>query len=85
MAQRKKIRKKPVADLHINDAKIEMLSNREIIIDGCKGIVEYDENLIKLSAYDLVIGISGENILIDSFDGGVAIIRGIIGEISFTS
>lgn len=85
LARKKKERKISGPDLHLNEAKIEMLSNREIIIDGCKGVVEYDENLIKLNIGELTLGIAGDEMLIDSFDSGVAVIRGKFAEISFVS
>lgn len=83
MARKKKERKSPIPDLHLNEAKIEMLSNREIIIDGCKGVVEYGENLIMLNIGELSLGISGDEMVIDSFDSGVAIIHGKFIEIKF--
>lgn len=85
MARKKKERKVPIPDLHLNDAKIEMLSNREIIVDGCKGVVEYGENLIKLNIGELTLGIAGDEMLIESFDSGVTVIRGKLAEISFVS
>ena len=62
-----------------------MLGNREMIIDGCKGVVEYDETIIKLSLGEYVLSLSGDNLLINSFDNSVAIISGQICEISFVS
>lgn len=85
MARKKKERKVSVPDLHLNDAKIEMLSNREIIVDGCKGVVEYSENLIKLNIGELTLGIAGDEMLIESFDSGVTVIRGKLAEINFVS
>lgn len=67
------------------EPKIEMLGNREIIIDGCNGVVEYDENIIKLNTGTLVIGITGADLIIRSFDNNVAVICGKIVEISFVS
>ncbi len=85
MARKKKERKSPIPNLHFNEAKIEMLGNREIIVDGCKGVVEYTENFIKLSIGELSLGLSGDEMVIESFDGGVVIIRGKIVEINFVS
>lgn len=65
--------------------KIEMLGNKEIIVDGCKGIVEYGENLIKLNTGELVIGFVGDEMLIKSFDSDMAVITGRIAEITFVS
>lgn len=77
--------KKLVTDLFADEPKIEMLGNREMIIDGCKGVVEYEETIIKLSLGDLVLSLSGDNLLINSFDNSVAVISGQICEISFVS
>lgn len=77
--------KRIVTDLFADEPKIEMLGNREMIIDGCKGVVEYDETIIKLSLGEYVLSLSGDNLLINSFDNSVAIISGQICEISFVS
>ena len=63
----------------------EMSGNREIIIDGCKGVVEYGENLIKLNLGENVLTLSGSELVINSFDSGIAVINGQIGDISFVS
>jgi sporulation protein YqfC len=67
------------------EPKIEMAGNREIIVDGCLGVVEYGENLIKLNMGEMVMCISGDRLVINSFDSGVAVISGQIGEVSFVS
>ncbi len=69
----------------MNVPKIEMLGNKELIIDGCKGVVEYGENLIKLNAGELVISIEGDELLIKSFDSEIAVISGIFTGITFVS
>lgn len=75
----------PVPEALSPDAHIEMLGNREIIVDGCKGVVEYSENLIKLNTGELVIGFTGTDMLIKSFDCDMAVITGRIAEITFVS
>jgi hypothetical protein len=47
--------------------------------------VEYEENLIKLSLGETVLSLSGVGLVITSFDSGIAVINGQIGEISFVS
>jgi sporulation protein YqfC len=85
MARKKKERKLQIPDLYLNEAKIEMLGNREMIVDGCKGVVEYGETLIKLSLGDRVLSLSGDDLIIKSFDSSVAVINGQICDISFVS
>ncbi len=69
----------------INEPKIEILGNREIVIDGCKGVVEYGENIIKLSLGENILTLTGSELVINSFDSGIAVIIGQIGDISFIS
>lgn len=85
MARKNKERKLQMPDMLLNEAKIEMIGNREIIVDGCKGVIEYGENLIKLNIGELVLCLVGDNMIIESFDSGVAVIRGKFAEISFVS
>ena len=81
----KKQNKFTVPSIISDEPKIEMLGNREIIIDGCKGIVEYEENLIKLSLGDTLLSLAGDALVIVSFDSSIAVINGQICEISFVS
>ncbi len=75
----------PLPEMISNEPKIEMLGNREIIVDGCKGVVEYGENLIKLNTGEYVLSVLGDELIIKSFDGSVAVISGKIAEITFVS
>lgn len=75
----------PLPEALSDEPKVEMLGNREVIIDGCKGVVEYGENLIKLNTGEYVLSIVGDTLIIKSFDGSVAVISGKIAEITFVS
>lgn len=88
LSQRKKPKEKNICSC-LNccptSQSLETLGNREIIVEGCKGIAEYSENLIKLNTGTLIMGFSGEDLLIQSFDNGVAVIKGVIAEITFVT
>ncbi len=75
----------PLPEALSDQPKIEMLGNREIIVDGCRGIAEYGENLIKLNTGEYVLSIIGDEMVIKSFDSSVAVISGKIAEITFVS
>ncbi len=83
--EKNKLTKNYVSEIFIDEPKIEMLGNREMIVDGCKGVVEYGEMLIKLSLGNNVLSLSGDNLVIKSFDSSVAVISGQICDISFVS
>lgn len=87
MARRKKeknqIKNKLLSEVFADGPRIEMTGNREIIIDGCKGVVEYTENNIRLSLGENVLSLSGGNLIIQSFDNDVVIINGQISDVDF--
>ena len=89
MAHRKRDRQnsknKIFSDMFTDEPRIEMLGNREIIVDGCKGVVEYDENTIRLSLGESVLSLCGSDLVIKTFDNDIAVISGQICEISFTT
>ena len=88
LARRKReelnIKKKLLSEMITSEPRIEMTGNREIIIDGCKGVIEYTENNIRISLGESVMSISGDNLIIQSFDNDVVIITGQISDIDFT-
>lgn len=83
--EKNQLKKNLVSEFFVDEPKIEMLGNREMIVDGCKGVVEYNETLIKLSLGESVLSLSGDNLIIKSFDSSVAVISGQICDISFVS
>lgn len=72
-------------NINLIEPRLEMLSNREIIIDGCKGVIEYEENMIKLNIGKISVSIGGDGLIINSFENEVAVISGQIIEIAFLS
>ena len=81
--EKKQQKNKLLSELFADEPRIEMTGNREIIIDGCKGVVEYTENNIRISLGDNVVSLSGDDLVIQSFDNSVIIINGQISDIDF--
>ena len=74
------------ANLSKNDlaaCKIELRFNREAIIDGCRGVADYNETRICLNVDKGLIVIEGEGLSLFSFDEGSAIVRGKFDSIGF--
>lgn len=67
----------------ISGARIEMISNKEVSIDGCKGIVEYNDEYVKLRISDGVLVLIGSSLSIPVFDGPFITISGKISNIEF--
>lgn len=64
---------------------IETEGNREVIIDGCKGIMEYDDGLIKLNAGSLVVTFRGADLNIRTYSESQSMITGNIIAIEFAT
>lgn len=63
--------------------RIELFSNREAVVDGCKGIVEYYDNLIKLNIGNGTVTFSGKNMHIVSFGAEGTVITGKIDNVEY--
>ncbi len=81
--EKNQLKNKIIGEMFRDEPRIELTGNREIIIDGCKGVVEYTENNIRISLLENVLSLSGDNLLIQSFDNDVVIINGKISDIDF--
>lgn len=81
--EKNQLKNKIIGEIFRDEPRIELTGNREIIIDGCKGVVEYTENNIRISLLENVLSLSGDNLLIQSFDNDVVIINGQISDIDF--
>lgn len=67
-----------------NMPHIEMEGNREIIVDGCKGILVYETDKIKINASGVVMGVSGDELNIRAYADEQIIINGNILSMDFS-
>ena len=81
-AQRNKPRLSTVEQLH--EAHIEIEGNREFILDGCKGILEYSDERIKICTNTNAVGVAGEDLSIVSYTDEQILISGSIVSIDFS-
>lgn len=64
---------------------IETEGNREVMIDGCRGISEYDDGKISLNAGNLTITFKGTDLTLCSYSESQSMITGNIVSIEFTT
>ena len=64
-------------------AHIEMSGNREIIIEGCRGVLEYSDQRIALNTGKLTVRLCGCDMTIISMQGSQAVIKGVITCVDF--
>ena len=64
---------------------IQIADNKEIVLDGCRRVVEYNENHIKLELPSIGISIVGMQLKMRNYSIGGVIIKGQIHSITFIS
>ena len=62
---------------------IEAFSNKEIIIDGCKGVIDYSDDYIKLKLKKGSLILCGSSFYIYLFENGTINIKGELKTMEF--
>jgi len=70
-------------DFVIDGTRIEVFSNREIIVEGCLGVFEFSDTLIRINLKRGSIIVSGKSFDINGFEEETITIKGIINSIEF--
>ena len=65
--------------------QIELAGNREAVIDGCLGVLAYDEDIIRLAMKGMTATFRGRNLQIKVLTHDSAIIAGFITAVEFGS
>ncbi len=63
--------------------KLQVLGNHEVAVEGCKGVLRYEQEEICLNVGVGQLTFKGENLLIPVLERNVIQIEGCIHEISF--
>ena len=64
---------------------IELSENHEAVIEGCRGVLEYGERLIRISTGNLIVTFRGENLSMGGMDHCNAVVSGNIFSIEFSN
>jgi len=62
---------------------VELMGNRQAVIEGVKGVLGYSEHEIKLSLSDLVITVHGQGLTISGYQQEALTMSGTIAQIDF--
>lgn len=64
-------------------ARIEVSDNKRAVVEGCKGILEYDENVIRLNTGGGFVRFTGSNLCVSCLTENSAVVTGIIAAVEF--
>ena len=67
----------------ITSPNIEISGNKEIVIDGCEGVVEYSDTYIKIKLKKGVMILYGNNLNIICFENSLITLKGKIETLEF--
>ncbi|MDD4413617.1 MAG: YabP/YqfC family sporulation protein [Oscillospiraceae bacterium] len=82
--QVEKILELPIGTLS-NVVRIELIGNKRAVVDGCQGIVEYSDELIRLQTGSGMVRFSGSLLSISNLTEDSAIIEGNILALEYLS
>lgn len=64
---------------------IELRGNREALIEGCKGILEYDTQVIRVNTGSMVVSFCGRGLNIKCLTVSSLIVEGYITSVEFVN
>ena len=67
----------------IVNGNIELFGNKQIIVDGCKGVIDYNEDFLKLDLGKIILKVTGRNLVIDSYIYEQVDLKGEIVSVEF--
>ena len=56
----------PLQTAELLSPHINLCSNKEIFIEGCSGIIEYNTSLVRINCKDIILKITGTELTIKS-------------------
>ena len=63
--------------------RVELLSDRQAVVDGCRGILEYNECCIRLCTGAVTVRFTGEGLQMRNFGSLGAVVEGRIRSVEF--
>ncbi len=66
-------------------AQIELCGNREAVVDGCQGILQYEDAVIRVSTGRLIVRFTGSDLCIRTMQQNQILITGMIASVDFTA
>ena len=63
--------------------RVELLQNRQAIVEGCKGVLEYSDSCIRLSADRVILRFGGSGLQLRTFNSNSAIVEGNITSLEY--
>ncbi len=74
----------PLNENKVTNASVtEITGNKRVVLDGCDGLLDFNDELVILKSGKLKIKIDGKNLKISVFTDDTAVIDGYISSVNF--
>lgn len=70
-------------DLVAGMVHFEFSSNREVVIEGCRGVLEYDENIVCIDTGKMTVRFMGRDLQLRNYVDQSVTIDGFINSVEF--
>ena len=68
----------------LSPVRVELLGNRQAVVEGCRGIIEYSDSCIRLSTPRLILKFTGTGLEIKALTDTSAIVEGTILSVEYS-
>jgi sporulation protein YqfC len=72
-------------DLVSGMSHMELSGNREAVVDGCTSVLEFDENIVRLSVGKYIIRFNGRGLTLKELTKNSVVVEGFITSIEFVN
>lgn len=66
-------------------AQIELSGNREAVVDGCQGVLQYEDTVVRVSTGRMIVRFTGSDLCIRTMQQDQVLICGTIASVDFMS
>lgn len=70
-------------DAFVSQSHMQLFGQKELVIEGAKGILEYNEDAVRVQVKERCVLIRGERLRVDMFLENVIVVRGLFSLIAF--
>ena len=68
----------------VGGAQITLAGNREAVVDGCRGILEYSDEVVRINTGQMTVRFTGRALEIRSLTARQAVISGFFTSLDFS-
>ena len=64
--------------------RTEICGNRSVTVDGCAGVIDYTDEILRLNAGRMEIAVSGKDLRIAAFTEDSVVVEGLINSVNYS-